>query len=210
MLLVLRPLALVDYAVVRSEFSFTVSLVIPPLAFVAIKLSAKVVTIAVATIVTPLTDIEIFVVVVAVPFALSQIHSPLSVILVVAMPINVATSEDSNSITNLKTIVKDLTFVIVPIAIQLPPPDVHGVVSLRLIVVLTNVSRHNLSLLLRLGLLILTSTIFDDVIINSLLMYLSCSSRLILPSYLCQVISLRRDTERPQVCAQGGGTLVGG
>ena len=172
------------------------SLVIPPLAFVAIKLSAKVVTKAVATIVTPLTDIKIFVVVVAVPFALSQIHSPLSVILVVAMSINVATSEDSNTVANLNTIEKDLAFVIVTIAIQLSPPDMHGVVSLRLIVVITNVSRHNLSLFLRLGLLILTFTIFDDIIINSLLMYLSCSSRLILPSYLFQVISLRRNAER--------------
>ena len=173
MLLVLRPLALVDYTVVRSQFTFAVSLIVPPLAFVPIKLPPEVVTEAVATIVAPLTDVEIVVVVVAVPIALSQIHPPLSVILVIALPVSVTAAEDANAVANLDTIKQDLTFVVVSIPKQLSPPDVQWVVLLWLIIVFTDMSRHDFSLLLRLSLLDLTRIIIAGVVFMTLLMYLS-------------------------------------
>mmetsp|Transcript_21283 Transcript_21283/g.28515 ORF Transcript_21283/g.28515 Transcript_21283/m.28515 type:complete len:141 (+) Transcript_21283:1865-2287(+) len=140
MLLVLRPLTLINNTTMRSHLACTIALVVLPLALVAVKLATEVVPVAVAPIVSPVPHVQILVVIIAMAVSLAQIFPPLSMVLVIAALFGVAAAENSAAVFHLISLYEHLPFIEIAIAVYFARPGTLKVDLLGLLIEITHVS----------------------------------------------------------------------
>ena len=118
MLFVLVPFTRENSIVRWGQSSLSVAHVIFPLTLVSILLACKDLAHPVASVTLPLANVQIFVIVVTVAMTFPQILLPLSVVLIVGSLLLVCAVENTSAVTDVSSIDKHFTFVVVTITVS--------------------------------------------------------------------------------------------